>query len=390
MSKSWVSPRVRNLEPSGIRKFFDVVLQMEDVISLGVGEPDFVTPWHVREEGIYALEKGRTTYTSNAGLLELRQEICRYLSEQYQIDYRPIDQILVTIGASEAIDLAIRAVIEPGDEVLIPEPSYVSYSPCVILAGGVPIAVPTTEKTRFRLTGKDLEGCITDKTKMLILPYPNNPTGAIMEVENLWDIAAVLKKHNLLIVSDEIYSELTYNTKHVSIASLPQMYERTLVINGFSKAFAMTGWRLGYIAGAPEIIAAMTKIHQFSIMCTPTISQYAAIEALRNGMDSVERMRKEYDLRRKFIVHGFREMGLTCFEPQGAFYVFPSIKSLGLSSEEFCERLLREERVAVVPGNAFGKCGEGYIRCSYAYSLKNLEHALVRIKRFVDRLKQSK
>ncbi len=390
MSKSWVSPRVRNLEPSGIRKFFDVVLQMEDVISLGVGEPDFVTPWHVREEGIYALEKGRTTYTSNAGLLELRQEICRYLSEQYQIDYRPIDQILVTIGASEAIDLAIRAVIEPGDEVLIPEPSYVSYSPCVILAGGVPIAVPTTEKTRFRLTGKDLESCITDKTKMLILPYPNNPTGAIMEVENLWDIAAVLKKHNLLIVSDEIYSELTYNTKHVSIASLPKMYKRTLVINGFSKAFAMTGWRLGYIAGDPEIIAAMTKIHQFSIMCTPTISQYAAIEALRNGMDSVERMRKEYDLRRKFIVHGFREMGLTCFEPQGAFYVFPSIKSLGLSSEEFCERLLREERVAVVPGNAFGKCGEGYIRCSYAYSLKNLEHALVRIKRFVDRLKQSK
>lgn len=390
MSKSWVSSRVRDLEPSGIRKFFDVVLQMEDVISLGVGEPDFVTPWHVREEGIYALEKGRTTYTSNAGLLELRQEICRYLSEQYQIDYRPADQILVTIGASEAIDLAIRAVIEPGDEVLIPEPSYVSYSPCVILAGGVPIAVPTTEKTRFRLTGKDLESCITDKTKMLILPYPNNPTGAIMEVENLWDIAAVLKKHNLLIVSDEIYSELTYSTKHVSIASLPKMYERTLVINGFSKAFAMTGWRLGYIAGDPEIIAAMTKIHQFSIMCTPTISQYAAIEALRNGMDSVERMRKEYDLRRKFIVHGFREMGLTCFEPQGAFYVFPSIKSLGLSSEEFCERLLREERVAVVPGNAFGKCGEGYIRCSYAYSLKNLEHALVRIKRFVDRLKQSK
>ncbi len=389
MRKSWVSPRVQNLEPSGIRKFFDVVLQMDDVVSLGVGEPDFVTPWHVREEGIYALEKGRTTYTSNSGLLELRQEISRYLSEQYQVDYRPKDQILVTIGASEAIDLAIRAVIQPGDEVLIPEPSYVSYSPCVILAGGVPIAVPTTEKTRFRLAGKDLESCITNKTKMLILPYPNNPTGAIMEVDNLWDIAAVLKKHDLLIVSDEIYSELTYNTKHVSIASLPQMYEKTLVINGFSKAFAMTGWRLGYIAGDCDLIAAMTKIHQFSIMCTPTISQYAAIEALRNGMDSVEKMRKEYDLRRKFLVHGLREMGLKCFEPQGAFYVFPSIKGLGLSSEEFCDRLLHEERVAVVPGNAFGKCGEGYIRCSYAYSLKNLELALVRIKRFVDRLQQS-
>lgn len=389
MKKSWVSPRVQNLEPSGIRKFFDVVLQMDDVVSLGVGEPDFVTPWHVREEGIYALEKGRTTYTSNSGLLELRQEISRYLSEQYQVDYRSKDQILVTIGASEAIDLAIRAVIQPGDEVLIPEPSYVSYSPCVILAGGVPIAVPTTEKTRFRLTGKDLESCITNNTKMLILPYPNNPTGAIMEVDNLWDIAAVLKKHDLLIVSDEIYSELTYNTKHVSIASLPQMYEKTLVINGFSKAFAMTGWRLGYIAGDCDLIAAMTKIHQFSIMCTPTISQYAAIEALRNGMDSVEKMRKEYDLRRKFLVHGLREMGLRCFEPQGAFYVFPSIKGLGLSSEEFCDRLLHEERVAVVPGNAFGKCGEGYIRCSYAYSLKNLELALVRIKRFVDRLQQS-
>ncbi len=386
MRKSWVNPRVQALEPSGIRKFFDVVLQMTDVVSLGVGEPDFVTPWHVREEGIYALEKGRTTYTSNSGLLELRQEISGYLSAQYQINYRPIDQILVTVGASEAIDLAIRAVIEPGDEVLIPEPSYVSYSPCVILAGGVPVAVPTTEKTNFRLTGDDLESCITSKTKMLILPYPNNPTGAIMEVDNLKEIAHVIEKYDLLVVSDEIYSELTYDVKHVSIASLPEMYERTLVINGFSKAFAMTGWRLGYVAGEAELISAMTKIHQYSIMCTPTISQYAAIEALRNGMDSVIAMRKEYDLRRKFVVHGFREIGFECFEPLGAFYVFPSIKKFGLSSEEFCDRLLHQERVAVVPGTAFGKCGEGFIRCSYAYSLKNLELALKRIKLFVDKL----
>lgn len=385
MRKTWVSSRVQNLKPSGIRKFFDLVAQMEDGISLGVGEPDFDTPWHVREEGIYALEKGRTTYTSNAGLIELREEIARYLLERYRLDYQAEDQVLVTVGASEAIDLALRAVIEPGDEVLIPEPSYVSYSPCVILAGGIPVAIPTTAETDFRVTAKDLEQCITSKSKIMILPYPNNPTGAIMEYSDLKAIAKVVKKHDLLVVSDEIYSELTYDVDHISIATLPQMFDRTLVINGFSKAFAMTGWRLGYVAGPTELIGAMTKIHQFSIMCTPTISQYAALEALRNGMESVERMRIEYDLRRKFMFNRFNEIGLECFEPKGAFYVFPSIRSLGMSSEEFCDQLLREEKVAVVPGNAFGDSGEGFIRCSYAYSLKNLEEALTRIERFVRR-----
>lgn len=388
MSRSWINSRVQSLKPSGIRKFFDIVAQMDDVVSLGVGEPDFLTPWHVREEGIYALEKGLTTYTSNSGLLELREEVSRYLEQQYNLSYRPQDQVLITVGASEAIDLAMRAVIEPGDEVLIPEPSYVSYAPCVILAGGVPVAVPTTNATDFRLTGSDLESSITDKSKILVLPYPNNPTGAIMERHDLADIARVIDKYDLLVVSDEIYSELTYGTKHVSIASLPGMYERTLVINGFSKAFSMTGWRLGYVAGDPELIAAMTKVHQFTIMCTPTISQYAAVEALRNGSESVEMMRSEYDLRRKFLVHAFRQMGLECFEPKGAFYVFPSIKSLGMNSEEFCNRLLEEERVAVVPGTAFGSCGEGHIRVSYAYSLHNLEEAVKRIGRFVHRVRQ--
>jgi len=383
MSKPWVNSKVQSLHPSGIRKFFDIVAQMEDVVSLGVGEPDFLTPWHVREEGIYTLEKGLTTYTSNSGLLELRQEVSRYLAEQYGLEYQAEDQVLITIGASEAIDLAMRTVLEPGDEVLIPEPSFVSYAPCAILAGGVPVAVPTTEETEFRLTGADLEKTITKKSKILVLPFPNNPTGAILEQADLEQLAEVIRRHDLLVVSDEIYSELTYGTKHVSIASLPGMKNRTIVINGFSKAFAMTGWRLGYAAGHPEIIAGMTKVHQFTIMCTPTISQYAAVEALRNGMESVKMMRNEYDLRRKFVVHAFRKMGLDCFEPKGAFYVFPSIKSLGLSSEEFCNRLLAEEKVAVVPGTAFGRCGEGYIRCSYAYSLSNLEKALVRIGRFV-------
>lgn len=390
MIESFINERVKGIKPSGIRKFFDIAAQMEDVISLGVGEPDFTTPWHVREEAIYALEKGRTTYTSNSGLFELRQEISRYLEERYQIKYRPQDQILVTVGASEAIDLAIRAVIQPGDEVLIPEPSYVSYSPCVILAGGVPVPIPTSEKTEFRITGEDLASCITERTRVVVLPYPNNPTGAIMERHNLEDIAQVLREHNILIVSDEIYSELTYGTKHVSIASIEGMYERTLVINGFSKSFAMTGWRLGYVAGHPVLIAALTKIHQFTIMCAPTVSQYAAVEALRNGLESVTKMHEEYDLRRRFLVHGFRKMGLECFEPKGAFYVFPSIKGLGMSSEEFCDRLLREERVAVVPGNAFGDSGEGYIRCSYAYSLKNLEAALERIGRFVKKVRKEK
>lgn len=387
MRESWINPRLHSIQPSGIRKFFDVVLHMEDVISLGVGEPDFVTPWHIREEGIYTLEKGRTTYTSNSGLLALREEISKFLFNQYQLRYRPEDQVLITIGASEAIDLVIRSVIESGDEVLIPEPSYVSYAPAVLLAGGTPIAVPTTENTEFRLTGEILERYITDKTKMIILSYPNNPTGAIMEKENLADIAAVIEKHDLLVVSDEIYSELTYGGKHVSIATLPGMYERSLVINGFSKAFAMTGWRLGYVAGNQDIIAAMTKIHQYTIMCTPTMSQYAAIEALKNGMESVKAMRSEYDLRRKFVVNSLREIGLSCFEPKGAFYVFPSVKKLGMTSEEFCDRLLKEEKVAVVPGNAFGQSGEGYIRCSYAYSLKNLEKALARIERFISKVK---
>jgi len=388
MRDSWVNSKVKSLQPSGIRKFFDIVAQMQDVVSLGVGEPDFPTPWHVREEGIYVLEKGMTTYTSNAGLLELRREVSRFLAEQYGLKYRAEDQIVITIGASEAIDLAMRTVLEPGDEVLIPEPSFVSYAPCAILAGGVPVAVPTTEATEFRLTAAELEKAITPKTKILVLPYPNNPTGAILERHDLEALAEVVRKYDLLVISDEIYSELTYGVKHVSIASLPGMEHRTIVINGFSKAFSMTGWRLGYAAGNAEIIAGMTKVHQFTIMCSPTISQYAAIEALRNGMESVKMMRNEYDLRRKFVVHGFRQMGLECFEPKGAFYVFPSIKSVGLSSEEFCNRLLQEERVAVVPGTAFGKCGEGYIRCSYAYSLTNLEKALVRIGRFIKKMRQ--
>ncbi len=387
MRKSWVNQRVKEIQPSGIRRFFDLVLQMDDVISLGVGEPDFLTPWHVREEGIYALEKGRTTYTSNAGLFELREEVARYLFSSYELAYEPEDEILITVGASEAIDLAMRAVVEPGDEVLIPEPSYVSYAPSVILAGGVPVAVPTTAKTDFRVTGADLASCVTEKSKAIIISYPNNPTGAIMEKADLADIAKVITKHDLLVVSDEIYSELTYGNTHISIASLPGMFERTLVINGFSKAFSMTGWRLGYVAGNQELIGAMTKIHQFTIMCTPTISQYAGVEALRNGMESVKMMKEEYDLRRKFMVNGLRQMGLKCFEPKGAFYVFPSISELGMTSDEFCNRLLEEEKVAVVPGDAFGKCGEGFVRCSYAYSLPNLETALQRIGRFVEKVK---
>ena len=388
MIDTLINQRVKSIQPSGIRKFFDIVSQMKDVISLGVGEPDFLTPWHVRDEAIYQLEKGRTTYTSNSGLLELRQEICHYLYNQYELKYNPNDEVLITVGASEAIDLAIRAVIKPGDEVLIPEPSYVSYSPCVILAGGTPVAIRTTEETEFRLTAEDVEECITPRSKILILPYPNNPTGAIMEKDDLKAIVDVLKKHNILIVSDEIYSELTYGTKHVSIASFEEVYDQTLVINGFSKAFAMTGWRLGYAAGPKSLIAVMTKIHQYAIMCTPTISQYAAIEALRNGMENVRCMVEEYDRRRKLLVHGFRKMGLDCFEPKGAFYVFPSIKSLGLSSEEFCDKLLYEAKVAVVPGNAFGKCGEGHVRISYAYSVETLEKALERIGEFVQKYKK--
>lgn len=387
MIDSLIIEKIKNIKPSGIRKFFDIVNQMEDAISLGVGEPDFATPWHVRDEAIYALEKGRTTYTSNSGLIELREEISRYLEQRYHISYNPVNEILVTVGASEAIDLAIRCIIESGDEVLIPEPSYVSYSPCVQMVGGVAVPLRTTEETEFRLTPQAIEEKITEKTKVLILPYPNNPTGAIMEREDLEAIAEVLRKYNILVISDEIYSELTYGGRHVSIASIKGMYEKTLVINGFSKSFAMTGWRLGYAAGPKALIKEMTKIHQYTIMCTPTISQYAAIEALRNGLEDVLKMVEEYDARRKLMVHRFNEIGLECFEPKGAFYVFPSIRSLGMTSEEFCEKLLYDEKIAVVPGTAFGACGEGYIRCSYAYSLKNLEEALERIERFVKKVK---
>lgn len=385
MMREMLSKRIQQINPSGIRRFFDIANQMENVISLGVGEPDFATPWHIRDEAIYALEKKRTAYTANAGLWELRQEISRYLERRFGLEYDPQDQILVTVGGSEAIDLALRALIDPGDEVIIPEPTYVSYRPAVIMAGGVPVAVPTYEEREFRLTAQDLVPHITPRTKAVILCYPNNPTGAVMEKRDLEEIAKVLAQHPLVVITDEIYSELVYGIQHISMASLPEMHSRTVVINGFSKSFAMTGWRLGYAAGPREIIQAMTKIHQYTIMSAPTISQYAAVEALRNGMPEVERMVAEYNRRRRVMVHGFRSMGLSCFEPKGAFYVFPRISDLGMTSEEFCTRLLTEERVAVVPGSAFGESGEGFIRCSYAYSLASLQEALRRIGRFVER-----
>lgn len=385
MMKELLNQRIQQIAPSGIRRFFDIANKMDNVISLGVGEPDFVTPWHIRDEAIFSLEKKRTAYTANSGLLELRQEISRYLENRFELEYNPENQLLVTVGGSEAIDLALRAIIDPGDEVIIPEPTYVSYLPSVVLAGGVPVPVPTYENREFRLTAADLVPHITDKTKAVILCYPNNPTGAVMEKKDLEEIAQVLQKHRLLVITDEIYSELVYGIKHTSIASLPNMYERTLVINGFSKAFAMTGWRLGYAAGPKDLIQAMTKIHQYTIMSAPTISQYAAIEALRNGLPEVERMVAEYNQRRRVLVHGFRQIGLSCFEPKGAFYVFPRISDLGMTSEEFCTTLLTEERVAVVPGTAFGESGEGFVRCSYAYSLESLQEALRRIGRFVDK-----
>jgi len=385
MINELLSKRVQAIAPSGIRKFFDIANQMENVISLGVGEPDFATPWHIRDEAIYALEKKRTAYTANSGLWELRQEIARYLERRFGLEYDPQDQILVTIGGSEAIELALRALINPGDEVIVPEPTYVSYRPAVIMAGGVPVAVPTYEEREFRLTAEDLLPHITPRTKAVILCYPNNPTGAVMERQDLERIAAVLSQHSLVVITDEIYSELVYGIEHVSMASLPGMYERTVVINGFSKSFAMTGWRLGYAAGPRELLQAMTKIHQYTIMCAPTVSQYAAVEALRNGMPEVERMVQEYNRRRRVMVHGFRSIGLSCFEPKGAFYVFPRISDLGMTSEEFCTKLLMEERVAVVPGTAFGESGEGFVRCSYAYSLQSLQEALRRIGRFVER-----
>lgn len=385
-----LSDIITEIKPSGIRKFFDIVSEMKDAISLGVGEPDFDTPWHIRDEGIYSLEKGRTFYTSNAGLKELKIEIANYLYRTQKISYDSDKEVIVTVGGSEAIDIALRAMLNPGEEVLIPQPSYVSYEPCTILAGGVPVLIELKEENEFRLTAQELRDAVTDKTKILILPFPNNPTGAIMEKEDLEAIAEVIREKDLFVISDEIYAELTYKGKHVSIASLPGMQERTVLINGFSKAYAMTGWRLGY-ACAPEIIMEqMLKIHQFAIMCAPTTSQYAAVEALRNGDDDVAMMREAYNQRRRFLMHSFREMGLECFEPYGAFYVFPCIKEFGMTSEEFANRLLQEEKVAVVPGTAFGDCGEGFLRISYAYSLENLKTALDKISAFVTRLREQK
>jgi len=383
-----VNKVVAGLPPSGIRKFFDLAEQMDDVISLGVGEPDFVTPWAIREAGIYSLEKGRTYYTSNSGLSELREECANYMRRKYDVTYNPENEILITVGGSEAIDAMIRAIIEPGDEVLIPEPSFVCYKPCTLISGGVPVIIETKEEDDFKLTPEQLKEKITDKTKLLVLPFPNNPTGAVMEKEELEAIADVLRGTDILVLSDEIYGELKYSDKpHVPFSKIEGMWERTVVVNGFSKAFAMTGWRLGYAMGPAPIISLMRKIHQFGIMSAPTTSQYAAIEALRNCDNDVRNMCEEYNYRRRFITDGFRKIGLSCFEPYGAFYVFPCIKSLGMTSDEFCNKLLEEEHVAVVPGTAFGECGEGFIRCSYAYSIDEIEEALKRIAAFVERHK---
>ena len=377
-----------NIKPSGIRKFFDLVSEMKDAISLGVGEPDFDTPWHIRDEGIYSLERGRTFYTSNAGLKELKEEIANYLRRRVHVDYDDRHEILVTVGGSEAIDMAMRVMLNPGEEVLIPQPSYVSYEPCTIMAGGKPVIIELKAENEFRLTPEELLEHITDKTKLLVLPFPNNPTGAIMEQKDLEVIAKVIIEKDLYVLSDEIYSELTYKEDHVSIASIPDMQERTILINGFSKAYAMTGWRLGYACGPRKIIEQMTKLHQYAIMCAPTTSQYAAVEALRNGDDDVAMMREAYNQRRRYLVHAFKEMGLECFEPYGAFYIFPCIKEFGMTSEEFASRFLMEEKVAVVPGTAFGDCGEGFLRISYAYSLENLKEALGRMQKFIDRLRE--
>ncbi|MBC7959852.1 MAG: aminotransferase class I/II-fold pyridoxal phosphate-dependent enzyme [Vallitaleaceae bacterium] len=373
------------LPPSGIRKFFDIVTEMEDAISLGVGEPDFDTPWHIREEGIYSLEKGKTFYTSNAGMVELRTEISRYLKRKFALEYDPKSEMVVTVGGSEGIDIALRTLLNPGDEVLIPEPCFVSYKPCALLAGGIPVPIALKAENQFRLLPEEIEAHITPKTKVILMAFPSNPTGAIMEKEDLEKIAKVIIKHNLIVISDEIYAELTYGRKHVSIASLPDMRERTVVINGFSKAYAMTGWRIGYAIGPKEIIAPMTIIHQYAIMCTPTTSQYAALEAAKNGDSDIIEMAGAYNQRRRLMVEGFRQMGLDCFEPFGAFYVFPSISKTGMTSDQFARELLYEQKVAVVPGTAFGDCGEGFIRCSYAYSIDNLKIALERIGKFVQK-----
>lgn len=382
-----LSKVVEEIKPSGIRKFFDIVSEMKDAISLGVGEPDFDTPWHIRDEGIFALEKGKTFYTSNAGLKDLRSEISNYLMRSQKVHYDPMSEILVTVGGSEAIDIGLRAVINAGDEVIIPQPSYVSYEPCALLAGAKPVIIDLKAENEFRLTPQELKNAITDKTKVLILPYPNNPTGAIMEQSDLEAIAKIIIEKDILVMSDEIYAELTYKEKHVSITSIEGMKERTILINGFSKAYAMTGWRLGYACGPSEIIKQMTKIHQFAIMCAPTTSQYAAVEALKNGDNDIAEMRQAYNQRRRFLLSRFKEMGLDCFEPYGAFYVFPCIKEFGMTSEEFATKFLHEEKVAVVPGTAFGESGEGFLRISYAYSMENLKIAIDRLEKFVKRLR---
>lgn len=388
--RNFLADKITALKPSGIRKFFDIVSEMKDAISLGVGEPDFDTPWHIRDEGIYALEKGKTFYTSNAGLKDLRGEISNYIKRTQGIEYNPDNEILVTVGGSEAIDIGLRAIINPGDEVIIPQPSYVSYEPCAVLAGATPVIINLKAENEFRLKPDELLNAITDKTKILILPYPNNPTGAIMEEGDLRAIAEIIKEKDILVMSDEIYSALTYKEKHVSIASLEGMQERTILINGFSKAYAMTGWRLGYACAPKEIIEQMTKIHQFAIMCAPTTSQYAAVEALKHGDKDVEEMRQAYNQRRRFLMDAFRKINLECFEPYGAFYVFPCIKEFGMTSEEFATRFLQEEKVAVVPGTAFGECGEGFLRISYAYSLESLKLALGRLEKFINKLRQAK
>ena len=384
-----LSKTIVEIKPSGIRKYFDIVSEMNDpnVISLGVGEPDFETPWHIRDEGIYSLEKGRTFYTANAGLMELREEINRYLNRRFDLSYDPKNGILVTVGGSEAIDIALRAMVDPGDEVIIPQPSYVSYEPCAILAGAKPVIIELKNENQFRLTAAELEAAITDRTKVLILPFPNNPTGAIMERKDLEEIAKVIEKHDIFVLSDEIYAELCYTEQHVSIANIPGMWERTVLINGFSKSYEMTGWRLGYACGPNQIIEQMYKIHQFCIMCAPTTSQYAAIDALKNGDGDVQMMRESYNQRRRYLLNAFKEMGLECFEPFGAFYMFPCVKQFGMTSDEFSSKLLHEEKLAVVPGNAFGDSGEGFLRISYAYSLEKLKVAMGRLGRFVEKLK---
>lgn len=391
MRENLLSEKAVGLKPSGIRKFFDIVAEMKDAISLGVGEPDFDTPWHIRDEGIYSLEKGRTFYTSNSGLKELKMEIAAYLKRRHGLDYHYNSQIFVTVGGSEAIDLTFRALINPGDEVLIPQPSYVSYEPCAVMADAKPVIINLKEENRFRLTPEELQAAITPRTKILVLPFPNNPTGSIMEREDLEAIAPILMKNDIYVLSDEIYGELVYNgKKHVSIAEIPGMQERTILVNGFSKAYAMTGWRLGYCAGPQDIIAQMIKIHQYCIMCAPTTSQYAGVEALRNGDDDIQTMRESYDERRRFVLYQLRQMHIPCFEPEGAFYVFPCIKEFGMSSEEFATSLLKAKKVAIVPGTAFGDCGEGYLRISYAYSIDNLREALSRLADFVSDLRNGK